>query len=89
MSLDPEIQVLIDGMAEADTPPLHEMAPEDARALYAAMSQMLDTVDTPIGRSKTAQLAKVCRYGFILPSRAQAFCLSWFSFTAAAGLLGT
>ncbi|MBV1934816.1 MAG: alpha/beta hydrolase [Parvibaculaceae bacterium] len=50
MSLDPEIQVLIDGMAEAGGPPLHEMAPEDARALYAAMSQMLDTVDAPIGQ---------------------------------------
>lgn len=50
MSLDPEIQVLINGMAEGDTPPLHELAPEEARALYTAMSQMLDTVDVPIGQ---------------------------------------
>lgn len=50
MSLDPEIQVLIDGMAAGDTPPLHELAPDEARALYVAMSQMLDTVDVPIGQ---------------------------------------
>ncbi|MBV1887194.1 MAG: alpha/beta hydrolase [Parvibaculaceae bacterium] len=50
MSLDPEIQALIDGMAESDAAPLHELAPDDARALYAAMSQMLDTVDVPIGQ---------------------------------------
>lgn len=47
MTLDSQVKSLLDGMAEQDAPPLHEMTPEEARATYLAMK---DPLEAPIGK---------------------------------------
>ncbi len=47
MTLDPQVKALLDGLAEADGPPMSEMSPADARAMYVALK---DPIDVPIGK---------------------------------------
>ncbi|MEA3019074.1 MAG: hypothetical protein QOI47_598, partial [Actinomycetota bacterium] len=37
MPVDPQVQVLLDAMAAAGRPKVHELSPVDARAMYEAM----------------------------------------------------
>lgn len=39
MPVDPQVQALLDALAAAPGPALHELSPTDARAVYAAMAQ--------------------------------------------------
>ena len=39
MPVDPQVQVLLDALAAAGTPPLHTLSPPEARAAYAALAQ--------------------------------------------------
>ncbi len=39
MPVDPQVQVLLDALAEAGSPPLHTLSPQEARAAYAALAQ--------------------------------------------------
>lgn len=47
MPLHPEYQALVEQMAEAGGPPITDMAPDDARAMYRAMQPVLP--DVPVG----------------------------------------
>ena len=49
MALDPQVEALLAQLAEAGGPKIWEVSPEDARAMYVAMGQMLDPQDLPIG----------------------------------------
>ena len=46
MPLDPQVQALLDAMAAAGGPPLHELSPPDARAAYEALAGARATTDT-------------------------------------------
>ena len=39
MPVDPQVQVLLEALAAAGTPPLHTLSPPEARAAYAALAQ--------------------------------------------------
>ncbi len=47
MTLDPQVKVLLDGLAALDAAPLYQMTPDEARALYA---EMKDPLEVPIGK---------------------------------------
>lgn len=50
MTLDPAVQALLDQMAANPAPKLWELPVADGRALYVAMSQMLEPQGVPIGK---------------------------------------
>lgn len=50
MTLDPAVQALLDQMAANPAPKLWELPVTDGRALYMAMSQMLEPQGVPIGK---------------------------------------
>ena len=50
MTLDPAVQALIDQLAANPAPKLWELPVADGRALYVAMSQMLEPQGVPIGK---------------------------------------
>ncbi|MGF1453873.1 MAG: alpha/beta hydrolase [Alphaproteobacteria bacterium] len=50
MPLNPQVEAILAQLAENPTPPITELAPPDARALYKAMSAATDTRDIPIGK---------------------------------------
>ncbi|NWH09437.1 MAG: alpha/beta hydrolase [Alphaproteobacteria bacterium] len=52
MSINPIVKGLLDQMAQNPAPKLWELAPEDGRAMYMAMAQLLEPQDVPIGRSE-------------------------------------
>jgi len=49
MTLDPQVKLLLDGMAAAGGAPISEMSPTDARAMYVAMK---DPLEVPIGKTE-------------------------------------
>lgn len=50
MSLDPLVKGLLDQMASQPQPKLWELPPEQGRAMYKMMGQMLDVQNVPIGK---------------------------------------
>lgn len=49
MTLDPQAKAILDQLAAEDGPALYEMAPAQAREMYGAMAQAMDSLDIPIG----------------------------------------
>jgi acetyl esterase len=45
MPVHPQVQTLLDGLAAAGGPPLHELEPEAARAMYRALASMEEKVE--------------------------------------------
>ena len=56
MTLDPQVQGLLDQLSENPAPKLEEMPPEEGRALYSAMAQMLDTQGLAIGKTEDTKI---------------------------------
>ncbi len=49
MTLDPQVKVILDQMAEAGGPKISEMSPEEARVVFNEMSTAFDNSDVPVG----------------------------------------
>ncbi len=52
MSLDPQVEALLAGLAENEAPKLWDMPLADARASYEGMAAVLDMQDVPIGKTE-------------------------------------
>ncbi len=50
MTLNPQVQAILAQLAENPQPPIHTLSAQDARGLYKAMSEAMDTRDSPIGK---------------------------------------
>ncbi len=52
MTLHPQVQAILDMLAENPPPPPGTLSPDEMRAFYAAMSDVTDPKDVPIGKTE-------------------------------------
>lgn len=78
MPLNPKIAQVLDMIARAKRPPMHEMTPQQARASYAKSAQILDLDALPIAKIEDYLIP--ARDGTALRARCyQPFEASWFA----------